>query len=139
MRRNCNLELQLVTPSCDDHTVNGQYIFQRQPLIEEVTYGNPRQEQNTRKITIFYNGRVKSCDVTEIQARSIISVASEEIGREKGEAKTPTCSETSSDSCPKAQVMHKQQNTGLTMKRSLQQFLQKRRTRIHATSPYCIP
>lgn len=73
-----------------------------------------------------------------VQARSIISVATGEIVREK-EAMTPTCSETSSDSCPKPQVMYKQQNTGLSMKRSLQQFLQKRRTRIQATSPYCIP
>lgn len=73
-----------------------------------------------------------------LQARSIISVASEEIGREK-EGMTPNCSETSSDSCLKPQVMYKHQNTGLSIKRSLQQFLQKRRARTQATSPYCIP
>ncbi|WOG89675.1 hypothetical protein DCAR_0208913 [Daucus carota subsp. sativus] len=133
MRRNCNLELRLVTPSSDDHAVGGENICQHQSMIEEVTNRNPR---DTQTLTIFYNGTVSSCDVTEIQARSIISVASEELVRENNEATTPTLSETSSESCRKPQVIYKQ-NTGLSMKRSLQQFLQKRRTRIQATSPYC--
>ncbi|KAL8108344.1 hypothetical protein AgCh_024708 [Apium graveolens] len=93
-----------------------------------------RKRQGNQKLTIFYNGRVSSCDVTEIQARSIISLASQEIVGRK--PMTPTCSDKSMDSSsPEPQQSYKQ-NESLSMKKSLQQFLQKRRSRIQATSPY---
>ncbi|KAK1368971.1 Tify domain-containing protein [Heracleum sosnowskyi] len=131
MERNCNLELRLVTPSFDDHSV-AENAYHNQLMKEEIRSQNPQEKQlGNQKLTIFYNGRVSSCDVTEIQARSIISLANQEIVGEK--TKTPTCSDESMVWFPKPQY---KQNTSLSMKKSLQQFLQKRRSRIQETSPY---
>ncbi|WOG84961.1 hypothetical protein DCAR_0104147 [Daucus carota subsp. sativus] len=132
MERNCNLELRLETPSFDDHTI-AEKTCPSQLMKEEMRSPNSEEKQDNRKLTIFYNGRVSSCDVTDIQARSIILLATQEIGGEK--LTTPASSGTSSESSSKPQQYYKQ-NKGLSMKKSLQQFLQKRRTRIQATSPY---
>uniref|UniRef100_A0A166IL75 Tify domain-containing protein n=1 Tax=Daucus carota subsp. sativus TaxID=79200 RepID=A0A166IL75_DAUCS len=111
----------------------GDFMFAQSSWKEEMRSPNSEEKQDNRKLTIFYNGRVSSCDVTDIQARSIILLATQEIGGEK--LTTPASSGTSSESSSKPQQYYKQ-NKGLSMKKSLQQFLQKRRTRIQATSPY---
>lgn len=61
-----------------------------------------------------------------IQARAIIHLASREM-----EEKTKT---SSSFSEPQSPLLQSQ--TGVSMKKSLQRFLQKRKNRIQAISPY---
>ncbi|XP_050287676.1 protein TIFY 5A [Quercus robur] len=136
MKRNCNLELCLVPYSAslpsndsgDDH----------QPMMEE-RRGSPQQNQQPQQLTIFYNGKICVSDVTEFQARSILLLATREM---EERLKTPTGSDwlktpTGSDlSSPTLQTEKYSPCTGLSMKRSLQRFLQKRKNRIQATSPY---
>ena len=64
------------------------------------------------------------------QARSILMLATREM---EERLKTPTGSDLSS---PTLQTEQYSPSTGLSMKRSLQRFLQKRKNRIQATSPY---
>ncbi|KAK4440177.1 protein TIFY 5A [Sesamum alatum] len=136
-RRNCNLELRLVTPSVFYHSSdynNAQYhsmLDMHMDMVEE-----------KQQLTIFYNGRVANCDVTELQARSIISLASREMEDEKrkilslGRGSSEPCSP---DISPIDQSCRKSSSgSGLSMKRSLQSFLQKRKSRVQAISPYPI-
>ncbi|XP_073005285.1 protein TIFY 5A-like [Typha latifolia] len=90
-----------------------------------------------KQITIFYNGQICVCDVTEIQARAIISMAKREMEDKENE--------NNKHSFQQLQFPYKLQHRGLnpellnqqlSMKRSLQRFLQKRKTRIAAVSPY---
>ncbi|XP_071699764.1 protein TIFY 5A-like [Rutidosis leptorrhynchoides] len=136
MRRNCNLELRLVPPSpytfSDDHhrLINA---------TEEIN-GEAKEKQN-QQLTIFYEGKDSVCDVTELQARSIIKLASEEM--EDKWRKTPR---SIASSQPLSPLMPSPSSSlspspspspsGLSMKRSLQRFLQKRKHRMQATSPY---
>ncbi|KAK2965287.1 hypothetical protein RJ640_004156 [Escallonia rubra] len=69
------------------------------------------------------------CDATELQARAIILLASQET---EEKSKSPTGSEPSSPLIQSPLYSP----TGLSMKRSLQRFLQKRKHRAQATSPY---
>ncbi|KAJ7947318.1 Protein TIFY 5A [Quillaja saponaria] len=148
MRRNCNLELQLLPPSASDH-----HHHHHHPM--EVTSGSPQQQQpnypqQQQQLTIFYNGKMCVCDVTEIQARAILMVASREMeervvrtpsGRGSGsgspEPSSPMLLQTLS---PHNQLYSPTTTTStaspLSMKRSLQRFLQKRKNRIQETSPY---
>ncbi|KAF3965640.1 hypothetical protein ACB098_05G126600 [Castanea mollissima] len=127
MKRNCNLELCLFPYSAslpsndsgDDH----------QPMKEE-RRDSPQQNQQPQQLTIFYNGKICVSDVTEIQARSILMLATREM---EERLKTPTGSDLSS---PTMQTEQYSPSTGLSMKRSLQRFLQKRKNRLQATSPY---
>ncbi|KAL4627585.1 hypothetical protein ACB092_05G176200 [Castanea dentata] len=127
MKRNCNLELCLVPYSAslpsndsgDDH----------RPMMEE-RRDSPQQNQQPQQLTIFYNGKICVSDVTEIQARSILMLATREM---EERLKTPTGSDLSS---PTMQTEQYSPSTGLSMKRSLQRFLQKRKNRLQATSPY---
>ncbi|KAM3700826.1 hypothetical protein ACJW31_05G128000 [Castanea mollissima] len=127
MKRNCNLELCLFpytaslpsNDSGDDH----------QPMKEE-RRDSPQQNQQPQQLTIFYNGKICVSDVTEIQARSILMLATREM---EERLKTPTGSDLSS---PTMQTEQYSPSTGLSMKRSLQRFLQKRKNRLQATSPY---
>ncbi|KAK8274019.1 hypothetical protein V6Z12_D10G045500 [Gossypium hirsutum] len=57
MRRNCNLELRLHPSS-----------YSGGDRVEESSE-NPENQQ--QQLTIFYNGRVCVCDVTEIQRRRL--------------------------------------------------------------------
>ncbi|KAK4345261.1 hypothetical protein RND71_035437 [Anisodus tanguticus] len=120
MRRNCNLELRLVPPcvsfSPKDRTT--PYIFM----------GNKESidEKQQQQLTIFYDGKVVVSDATELQARAIIHLAGREV-----EEKTKTPSSRSEPPSPLLRLQ-----TGISMKRSLQGFLQKRKNRIQATSPY---
>ncbi|XP_059275716.1 protein TIFY 5A-like [Lycium ferocissimum] len=109
MRKKCNLELRLVPPAC----------------VTMRDKGSTDQEKQ-QQLTIFYDGKVVVSDATELQARAIIHLASREA---KGNIKTPSShSETPSPLL--------QSPTGLSMKRSLQKFLQKRKNRAEAISPY---
>ncbi|XP_073041712.1 protein TIFY 5A-like [Primulina eburnea] len=106
MKSSCNLELRLGTPSVSDHSSN-EYEY------DHDCNAAPEKKQ----LSIFYNGRIATCDVTEIQARAIITLARRELDQE-----ITTTGPTAT--------------TGLSMKRSLQRFLQKRKTRAQSTSPY---
>nr|GMD09221.1 protein TIFY 5A-like [Ipomoea batatas] len=57
MRRNCNLELRL-SPSSDYHS-SPSTLLTKSTISEDI-----RQQQ---QLTIFYDGKIVSCDVTEIQ------------------------------------------------------------------------
>ncbi|KAK1681673.1 hypothetical protein QYE76_042521 [Lolium multiflorum] len=127
-------------------------------------------------MTIFYNGRVCAVDVTELQARTIITMANHQILTEQRQRidsdrhlQDSSSSSTSTNSAAAhcrgrqdtkpppapqrsapllapppgltgavaAPVISQAAAAGLSMKRSLQQFLQKRKTRIAtAGSPY---
>lgn len=135
-----------------------------------------------RSMTIFYDGRVCAVEVTELQAKAIISMANQEILTEQqrrdhdrhhhqgsssssnnsNSGATTQCGVGSDHQNPTApaallRAAHCQASpasrqghevaaaapmishaaTGLSMKRSLQQFLQKRKTRAAAVaSPY---
>ncbi|XP_050230970.1 protein TIFY 5A-like [Mercurialis annua] len=108
MRRNCNLELRLFPVS--------------DPEEER------EQQHQPQQITIFYNGNVSVCDVTEIQARVILLLASQETDDKLRTSPSPTL--------PSPVYVP---DNGLSMKRSLQRFLQKRNNRrIQTTFPYSI-
>ncbi|KMS95890.1 hypothetical protein BVRB_004000 [Beta vulgaris subsp. vulgaris] len=88
-----------------------------------------KQEQ----MTIFYNGRICVCDVTELQARSIITLASKS---KTSEVKSRTSIGGGDHISPTVQCQELYTQNGLSMKKSLRQFLEKRKHRIQATSPY---
>ncbi|KAL3851496.1 hypothetical protein ACJIZ3_013378 [Penstemon smallii] len=123
MKRNCNLELRLVTPSVFSHSSNYINIGQCNSMLD--LFGErPNEKQQQQPLTIFYNGRVAVSDVTELQARAIIKLASRENEEKSTSSNEPQLYSPVS---------------GLSMKRSLQRFLQKRKTRAEATSPYPAP
>ncbi|CAH2062500.1 unnamed protein product [Thlaspi arvense] len=132
MRRNCNLELRLVPPSAALQPADFEDDQPRLRPMLDLRRGSPkeRDEQQQQQLTIFYNGNISVCDVTELQARAIILLASKEM---EERVKSPMGSEPSS---PLIQSPLCSPNSGLSMKRSLQRFLQKRQNRIQSTSPY---
>ncbi|KAH7533597.1 hypothetical protein FEM48_Zijuj04G0148700 [Ziziphus jujuba var. spinosa] len=83
-----------------------------------------RQQQ----ITFFCNGRAFVYDLTELQVRAIILFASEEM-EEKNDRKGSKLASISLQ----PQVY---KPPGFSLKRSLQRFLQKRKQRNQASSPY---
>ncbi|CAM0905361.1 unnamed protein product [Alopecurus aequalis] len=133
-----------------------------------------------RSMTIFYDGRVCAVDVTELQARTIITMANHQIlterqlhridsdrhlqdsssssnsagaqcgGHQHPKPRAPQCSTPLLASPPRPQgligaaegtrvapMVSHTAAAGLSMKRSLQHFLQKRKTRVAAVgSPY---
>ncbi|XP_059670935.1 protein TIFY 5A-like [Cornus florida] len=131
MRRNCNLELRLVPPTASDllHSsdYNSHHQQQQQPMVG--VFRNTESITEEKQLTIFYKGRVSVCDATELQARAIIMLASREM---EEKLKSPTSWE------PSSPLLQSQlcSPTALSVKRSLQQFLQKRKNRIQAVSPY---
>ncbi|KAJ4975419.1 hypothetical protein NE237_000525 [Protea cynaroides] len=119
VRRNCNLDLRLppapidflpVKTGSDDGTIT-----------ERSAVETPQQ------LTIFYNGRICVCDVTELQARTIICQARKEMEERMNTPRSEPMS-------PFESQIHSP--AGMSMKKSLQQFLQKRKNRVQATSPY---
>ncbi|KVH89388.1 protein TIFY 5A-like isoform X2 [Cynara cardunculus var. scolymus] len=135
MRRNCNLELRLVPPSpflfSDHHHDRQETPSEGMELT--LAGDSTEKQQNHQQLTIFYGGKVSICDVTELQARTIIKLASEEM--EEKWRRTPGSTPSSEPSSPLISPPVCSP-AGLSMKRSLQRFLQKRKHRIQATSPY---
>ncbi|KAF8413562.1 hypothetical protein HHK36_001553 [Tetracentron sinense] len=84
--------------------------------------GSPQQQ-----LTIFFKGQVCVRDVTELQARAIIWLASREIEERMNTSRSESVSPSL-----KSQLYSL---SGISMKRSLQGFLQNRKKRIRATSP----
>ncbi|GJN24523.1 hypothetical protein PR202_gb12267 [Eleusine coracana subsp. coracana] len=91
-----------------------------------------------RSMTIFYDGRMCAVDVTEIQAREIISMANQEIlavQRQHQEDRhvqdRGSTSSSGGQGYPRPGLATTMATglAGLSMKRSLQQFLQKREAR----------
>ncbi|KAG5589953.1 hypothetical protein H5410_040467 [Solanum commersonii] len=117
MRRNCNLELTLMPPSILDNFSSKNCTMEDQQL----------ENKQSQQLTIFYNGKFVVSDATELQAHKIAKAIIYLASRGMKE-KTNKMSEPSS---PLLQLQ-----TGLFMKRSLQGFLQKRKNRVQATSPY---
>ncbi|XP_021763778.1 protein TIFY 5A-like [Chenopodium quinoa] len=97
--------------------------------------GSNVDDSKREQLTIFYNGTICVCDVTEAQARGIINRASRKMG--EGTCISPATGGADQIS-PKLQYeqLCSQTQNGLSMKKSLRQFLEKRRHRIKATSPY---
>ncbi|KAF5738281.1 jasmonate ZIM domain protein f [Tripterygium wilfordii] len=117
MKRNCNLELRLfpvtVDPNPDPDQTN-EY-----QSLEEPSKSTGHEQQQLTISSI--NGKIRVSDVSELQGRAIISVVTREIGeRVKTDLISSRCNEISN----------------LSTKMSLQRFLQKRKCRIQATSPY---
>ncbi|KAJ4781541.1 Jasmonate ZIM-domain protein 12b [Rhynchospora pubera] len=105
----------------------------------------PRDDELRKKqMTMFFNGEMRVFDVTEAQARAIICSAMQQIENEKKQLihendtnnkMSQHKHEQSTDNSAKA-VSPPIQPSELSMKRSLQRFLQKRKARMAATSPY---
>ncbi|XP_077253875.1 jasmonate-zim-domain protein 8 [Tasmannia lanceolata] len=119
MGRNFNLELCLLPAGAN---TNPNPNSNSNP--DNLSSREEGSGENSQQLTIFYNGRVCACDVTELQARAILHLAKREMDQQ---LKTR-------ESEPFSPLGH--HAPGLSMKRSLQRFLQKRKTRIQETSPY---
>ncbi|MED6192619.1 hypothetical protein PIB30_011956 [Stylosanthes scabra] len=149
MRRNCNLELRLFPSPASDH--RSMMLEEEEEASESRSSPILLQEGNRTPLTIFYDGKISVCDVTHSQARSILMLARREL---EERVRTPTSTSTgSSDPCSPALLqssstqqhnimnnnnLHSPAGTSssLSMKRSLQRFLQKRKNRLQETSPY---
>ncbi|XP_054779435.1 protein TIFY 5A-like [Prosopis cineraria] len=127
MRRNCNLELRLFPSHDSDHHVHHHPIMGEGDKNHESEMMSPEDEGQQQKLTIFYDGKVCVSDVTDLQARWIMKEATKEV-EEKMKRSLSSSSLGQSQMCSP--------NTALSMKRSLQRFLQKRKDRIHESSPY---
>ncbi|CAL9137844.1 unnamed protein product [Musa acuminata var. zebrina] len=89
----------------------------------EESFGNSGETQQQQQITIFYDGRICTCQVTEMEARNIISMAEREMDdqmRKKNEQSSLLSPQQKPDSAE------------LSMIRSLHQFLQNRKSRLSA-------
>ncbi|KAI3962773.1 hypothetical protein MKW98_029932 [Papaver atlanticum] len=127
MRRNGNFELFLVPPSSSAIDTYSHHHHHN-----SMTEGSDESPQH---LTIFFDGRVSVCDVTELQAREILSLARREMNE-----RMTSCSSVPSPATPSVVQSQLQISpNGICMQRSLQRFLQKRKNRIQATSPYCKP
>ncbi|KAM7530470.1 hypothetical protein LguiB_033880 [Lonicera macranthoides] len=145
MKKNCNLELRLFPPSASA-SINSDDDHHHHHHKNDITNGSPKEEKE--QLTLFYNGTVSACEVTELQARAIIFFASQQMAEK---SKSPSLngsdplmvqsqmqspSLNGSDPLMVQSQMQSPTSTDLSMKRSLQRFLQKRKHRIQSTSPY---
>ncbi|KAM0944617.1 putative transcription factor TIFY family [Dioscorea sansibarensis] len=144
------LELRLGSPepSPKPNSGGGSYMN-----IED----RSNQEGQLQQMTIFYAGHVCVSEVTHIQAKAIICMAKGIALREEGEEEEEEVHQKERAKemlilSPKQQQQQQpKQNYNnnnnnqyhalpqqvLSMKGSLQRFLQKRKTRIDSSSPYC--
>ncbi|KAG2290964.1 hypothetical protein Bca4012_006906 [Brassica carinata] len=124
MENNCDLELRLFPTSSYDESDTS--------VVESRSCGNSlSKEEESQRITIFYSEKMcVSSNVAHLQAKSIILIASREMEERS--------SSNGSDPRNRLTRLHHHQlpNPKASMKRSLQSFLQKRRIRIQAASPY---
>ncbi|KAJ8627204.1 hypothetical protein MRB53_020511 [Persea americana] len=119
MGKNCNLDLCLFPAGGADSSLRSSDSGRSKS--EELT-------GSSRQLTIFYNGRVCIFDATEAQARAILCLAKREMEEKLGGVASPD---------PPSPWEHPQPNSrALSLKRSLQRFLQKRKSRIQGGSPY---
>ncbi|KAF7851169.1 hypothetical protein BT93_L4394 [Corymbia citriodora subsp. variegata] len=134
MRRSCKLQLSLQSASASLSSMDFHHPDHHSDQMEASSRRQEEQQQQQQQLT--YNGHVCVCNVTELQARAILVLASREM-QERMKA-TPTV--TSWPNSPSLRSppadLYSPTGTGLSMKRSLQQFLQKRKLRFRATSPY---
>ncbi|XP_010540587.1 PREDICTED: protein TIFY 5A-like [Tarenaya hassleriana] len=140
MESNCDLELRLLSSSFESDCISS-------------TEDSPQKEESQR-ITIFYNGKMCVSDVTDLQAKAIISLANRRV-EERSSSRSRPNNKLSTTSHHLHQHSHhhhhhhhhhhNSQTSSLTlqgsnsaafMKRSLQRFLQNRRDRIQASCPY---
>ncbi|CAI8590870.1 unnamed protein product [Vicia faba] len=132
MRRNCNLELCLFPQYVSDsyHNHNNHMVEEKKDSDRMSSMQNQQ-----RPLTIFYDGKMCVTDVTEFQAKSILMMANK---KEHETVKISTGSEPSTSAI--VQSPHQLYSPGpgpaLSMKTSLQRFLQKRKNRIQQASPY---
>ncbi|KAK4748896.1 hypothetical protein SAY87_015482 [Trapa incisa] len=147
MRKNCNLRLQLQPSDLGS-------LQQRQPIMEDSPDKQQRRQQDQQQVqqqlTIFYNGRVCVCHVDESQARTIITLANNAAAGSKITRSSDREEEEDTGVSPRSRyhrtnsISHPyyksssspSPTTVVSMKRSLQRFLQERRHRILDTSPY---
>ncbi|KAK4254548.1 hypothetical protein QN277_009917 [Acacia crassicarpa] len=95
-------------------------------------------EGQQQKLTIFYDGKVCVSDVTHLQARWIMKEASKEMAEE--EKNMMKLNRSLSQSQRQMCSPNNNNASSLSMKRSLQRFLQKRKDRIlHSPHPYHHP
>ncbi|KAI5447523.1 hypothetical protein KIW84_015107, partial [Lathyrus oleraceus] len=129
MRRNCNLELCLFPQYISDRNHNhNNHMVEEQEDSDESSMQHQQQP-----LTIFYDGKMCVTDVTEFQAKSILMLANKKV---QEIVKTPTGSEPSKPTMVQSPHQSCSHAPGLSMKRSLQRFLQKRKNRIQQASPY---
>ncbi|KAI0495719.1 hypothetical protein KFK09_022022 [Dendrobium nobile] len=134
----CDTELSL-TPGGRSSSSRNQSGDGRPGMSVRGPPATPAAGELQQKISIFYGGQVCICDVTEIQARAIICMAKREM-EEKMKRSGQSASalggswpEPATPPAPDRQVL----NSRLSMKRSLQSFLQKRKTRAcESSTPY---
>ncbi|GAB4840643.1 hypothetical protein Ancab_021410 [Ancistrocladus abbreviatus] len=98
-----------------------------------------QQRQQQQQMTIFYDGMVRVCDVTEVQARAIIWLASRAVEERAAISpslqRQPLFSPVPAAAPPPAVVAASAPAAPPALKRSLQRFLEKRNHRIHAAAP----
>ncbi|XP_019418305.1 PREDICTED: protein TIFY 5A [Lupinus angustifolius] len=140
MRRNCNLELALFPSySSHHHNNNNNPIMEASSGSSKIEHLHQQQQQQCQQkehhdtITIFYDGKICVSDVTELQARSILMLANKKM---EERMKTPSGLEPSTPTVVESHQPLYSPATPLSMKRSLQRFLQKRKIRKQEASPY---
>ncbi|CAJ2658659.1 unnamed protein product [Trifolium pratense] len=127
-RRNCNLELSLFPIyNSTNHRVD------EEEEEEDSEESSTMQNQQQAPLTIFYDGKMCVTDVTEFQVKSILMLANK---KEQEKVKTPTGSVPTTPTIVESPHQLYSPGPGLSMKRSLQRFLQKRKNRIQEASPY---
>ncbi|KAE9594585.1 hypothetical protein Lal_00037424 [Lupinus albus] len=132
MRRNCKLELSLF-PSYSSDPMNGASNgdSKTEQLHHHQECHQQKEQQNT--LTIFYDGKICVSDVTELQARSILMLANKKM---EEKVKTGSRLEPSTPTVVESHQPLYSPATPLSMKRSLQRFLHKRKIRKQEASPY---
>ncbi|WOL07899.1 hypothetical protein Cni_G16649 [Canna indica] len=122
MEISCDLDLRLRLGGDGDRPINSS-----------------RMSRQQQQLAIFYNGQICFCDATEIKARAIISMAKREMDDQmmKKRRQQQGGGEEMKESSPAQNPERLLMNPELPMKRSLQRFLQKRKSRLNAASPYC--